>query len=303
MTRISTFSYSIKQGLKNIYRNRRFSLASIGTIATCLFMFGIFYFVLSNFQFMVKNAESSVGITLFFEEGTTEKEILAYKGELENREEVLEISYISPEQAWEKFCEENFHGDAELMASFGEDNPLKDSASLEIKLHDITKQNEFISYVSGLEKVRQVNSSDATAKTFSSFNVLLGYVSAAIIIILLAVAVFLISTTVTMGISVRRDEIAIMRLVGATDAFIRAPFIVEGVVIGIFGTLIPLGILYGVYHSAISYIQEKFHVLSNLLTFLSVNEVFRTLVPISLIIGIGIGFFGSFITVRKHLRV
>ncbi|MEG2775498.1 MAG: FtsX-like permease family protein, partial [Acetivibrio sp.] len=127
-------------------------------------------------------------------------------------------------------------------------------------------------------------------------------ISATIMIILLAVAVFLISTTVTMGISVRKDEIAIMRLVGATDFFIRSPFIVEGIAMGIIGTILPLGILYLIYNSVISYIQSRFQMLSGLLTFLDVNIVFRTLVPISLGIGVGIGFIGSFLTVRKHLR-
>lgn len=303
MARVSTFSYSVKQGVKNIYRNRMFSLASVGTITACLFMFGIFYFILSNFQYMIHNAESNVGITVFFDDGMAEDQILAIKSQIEARDEVEQVTYISAEQAWADFCEENFNGDEDLKASFGEDNPLEDSASLEINLNDVSKQDEFVSYAEGISGVRQVNSSDSTAKTLSSFNVLVGYISAAVIIILLAVAVFLISTTVTMGISVRRDEIAIMRLVGATDTFIRAPFIVEGITIGFLGAIIPLGILYGVYNSVITYISEKFNVLSNLLTFLDVNVVFQTLIPISLAIGIGIGFIGSFVTVRKHLRV
>ena len=94
-----------------------------------------------------------------------------------------------------------------------------------------------------------------------------------------------------------------MRLVGASDFFVKAPFIVEGIIIGIFGTIVPLGILFFLYKKIISYVMERFDVLSNLLTFLSVNEVFEMLIPISFVIGIGIGFFGSYITVRKHLKV
>lgn len=303
MTNVSTFFYSIKQGIKNIHRNRMFSLASMGTITACLFMFGIFYFLLANFQFMIRNAESSVGVTVFFEKGVGEAGMKTIGDMLKARPEVEKINFISAEEAWERFKEENFQGEENLEASFGEDNPLADSASYEIYLNDISKQSEFVKYAEGIEGVRQVHSSDTTAESLSSFNVLVGYISAAIIIILLSVAVFLISTTVATGISVRKDEISIMRLIGATDYFIRAPFIVEGILIGFTGAIAPLVVLYFIYNKVIHYVQDKFGVLSNILTFLDVNTIFRSLVPVSLCIGIGIGFIGSYMTVKKHLKV
>lgn len=303
MTNISTFFYSIKQGVKNIHRNRMFSLASVGTITACLFMFGIFYFLLCNFQFMIKNAEGSVGVTVFFEKNVEQAGMNTIGDMLAARPEVDRIEFISAEEAWEKFKEENFQGEDNLEASFGEDNPLADSASYEIYLNDISKQSEFVAYAQGIEGIRQVKSSDTAAESLSSFNVLVGYISAAVIIILLSVAVFLISTTVATGISVRRDEIAIMRLIGATDYFIRSPFIVEGILIGFTGALIPLVVLYFIYNKVIHYVQDKFGILSNILTFLEVDVVFRNLIPISLCMGIGIGFIGSYVTVKKHLKV
>lgn len=303
MTNISTFFYSIKQGVKNIHRNRMFSLASVGTITACLFMFGIFYFLLSNFQFMIKNAEGSVGVTVFFEKNVEQAGMNTIGDMLAARPEVDRIEFISAEEAWEKFKEENFQGEDNLEASFGEDNPLADSASYEIYLNDISKQSEFVAYAQGIEGIRQVKSSDTAAESLSSFNVLVGYISAAVIIILLSVAIFLISTTVATGISVRRDEIAIMRLIGATDYFIRSPFIVEGILIGFTGALIPLVVLYFIYNKVIHYVQDKFGILSNILTFLDVDVVFRNLIPISLCMGIGIGFIGSYVTVKKHLKV
>ncbi|MDK2807858.1 MAG: cell division transport system permease protein [Clostridiales bacterium] len=303
MSSISTLFYSIKQGVKNLYRNRRFTLASVGTITACIFMFGIFYFIISNFQLMVHTAEGKVGITVFFKEGITDDDIAVLKNEIAAKPEVLEITYTSAEEAWEKFRAEMFKGEENLAESFGEDNPLADSASFEIKLKDVSKQDDFVRYLDSLDGIRQVNSSNGTAKILTNFNMLVGYISGAIIIILLSVAIFLISTTITMGISVRKDEIAIMRLIGATDFFIRAPFVVEGIVIGFIGALIPLGILYAIYNYVIAYITSRFYILSDMLTFLSVQAVFKTLLPISLLIGIGIGFFGSFTTVRKHLKV
>lgn len=301
--KIRTLFYAIKQGFINIKRNRMFSLASIGTIMASLFLFGIFYFIISNFQYMIHTAEKSVGITVFFQEDLKEEQIKKIGDQIGKRKEVAKMEYISPEEAWAIFKREYFKNAKELTDTFAEDNPLETSASYAIYLKDVSKQPELVKYIKKIPGVREVNSSEVTARSLSSFNLLVAYVSVTIIIILIAVAIFLISTTVTMGISVRKDEIAIMKLIGATDFFVRAPFVVEGVLIGLIGAIIPLGILYVIYHQAVSYIMTKFHILSGILHFLTAKAVFHTLVPVSLCIGMGIGFLGSFFTVKKHLQV
>lgn len=305
MRGISVLIYSIKQGIKNLKKNSMFTLASIGTIAACLFLFGLFFFVLSNFQYMIKTVESSVGITVFFDEGITDAQIESIGNAIRAREdEVKKIEYVSAEEAWKRFKEEMFSGsEADLVSTFGEDNPLENSASYEIYLKDIGRQDNLVEYLHTLAGVRQINRSDTTAESLANINSLVGYVSGAIIIILLAVSVFLIKTTVSTGITVRRAEIGIMRLMGASDFFIRAPFVVEGILLGLIGAMIPLGILFLIYGRVIDFIMTKFTSLSNILVFLSTREVFVALVPISLLVGIGIGFFGSFFTVRKHLKV
>lgn len=160
-----------------------------------------------------------------------------------------------------------------------------------------------VSFAKSLEGVRKVNKSDVVAKTLTSVNKLVGYVSVAIIAILLAVSVFLISNTVTMGITVRREEIAIMKYIGAKDGFVRAPFVIEGLIIGAVGAVIPLVLLYFMYDKAITYIMTKFSLLNNIVDFLPVANVYRTLLPIGIALGVGIGFVGSFFTIRKHLKV
>lgn len=303
MGRINLLGYCIGQGFKNLKRNKMFTLASVGTIAACLFLFGIFYFALSNIQYMISNAETSVGITIFFDDDITDKQITAIGKEIKSRSEVKECNYISAEEAWNKCKEDMFQDQEELTDTFKDDNPLKNSASYEVYLKSISKQKEFISYVNGLDGVRQVNSAKDAVKSLSSVNSLVAYASAAIIIILTAVAIFLISTSVTMGISIRREEIRIMRLVGASDFLVKIPFVVEGVIIGVIGSAIPLVILFVFYKKIITYMLSRFDILSDLLTFLSARHVFSTLVPVSFLIGIGIGFIGSYITVRKHLKV
>ncbi len=301
---INVLLYGLKQGMKNIRQNGLFTLASIGTISACLFLFGIFYFIVCNFQYMVKNAETSVGVTVFFDEGISEDTIEEIGNSIRSREEVLDIKFVSADEAWEKFKKDVFaDSENELSETFGSDNPLRDSASYEVHLNDVSKQSGLIKYIKKLDGVREVKGSAETARGLGNINRLVGYVSAAIIIILLAVAVFLINTTVSMGIAVRREEIGIMKLVGAADSFIRLPFIIEGVVIGLVGAAIPLVILYFMYSGIISFIADKFSVLSDILVFLDISDVFAVLVPVSIAVGVGIGFLGSVWTMRKHLRV
>ena len=297
--RSSSFFYTIGQGFKNLGRNKWYTLASIATISACLFLFGLFYAIITNFQNVVKTAEEGVSVTVFFNEGTSEDEILVVKGELEKRPEVRAIDYVSAEQAWEGFKQDYL---GEYADGFTE-NPLADSANLQIYLNDVSMQPALVSYIESISVVRAVNRSEVTATTLSGLNLLIAYVSGGIILILLLVSVFLISNTVTMGIAVRKDEINIMKYIGATDFFVRAPFVVEGILIGLIGSILPLIIIYFIYTHVITYIGTRFNMLSSLLNFLPVETVYDKLLPISLAIGIGIGFFGSFTTVRKHLHV
>lgn len=300
--KIGTFFYSVKQGLKNIVQNRMFSLASIGTITACLFLFGIFYFLSSNFKHTVKNLESSVSITVFFEEGISEEQIQQIGTDIRACKDVRTIEYISAEKAWEKFKEENFKDNEDLAVTFQNDNPLQNSASYNVYLTKISGQKEIVNYIKQLDGVRQVNSSATAADSLNSFNMLIGYVSGAIIIILLGVAIFLISTTVSMGVAVRRKEISIMKLVGATDFFVKTPFIVEGIVIGLIGAVIPLGLLYIIYDSVVKYVTTRFTILNEWMVFIDIQKEFQVLTPLALIVGVGIGFFGSMLTVQKQIK-
>ena len=298
--RFSTLIYTIKQGIVNIFRNKWYSLASMATISACLFMFGIFYSLVANFQYIVKEAQDGVAVTVFFEEGISDERIAEIGSLIEKRAEVSHVNFVSSDAAWESFKDDYL---GEYADGFGDDNPLPNSANYEVYLNDVSMQDSLVTYVESLDGVRRVNRSEVTANTLSGMNKLIGYASAGIIAILLAVSIFLISNTVTIGISVRKEEINIMKYIGATDFFVRAPFVIEGILIGLAGSVLPLAIIYVIYNNVIAYVSTRFSMLSQLLKFLTVDQVFQVLMPISLIIGIGIGFFGSFSTVRKHIRV
>ncbi len=297
--RISTVFYTLRQGFINIFRNKWFTLASIATIGACLFLFGLFYSILANFQNIVKTAQEGVCVTVFFDEGISEEKIAEIGVLIDKRMEVSKKVFISADEAWESFKEEYL---GEYADGFTE-NPLADSASYEIYLSDVSMQPALVTYLEGVNGIRTVNRSEITATTLTGVNALVAYISIGIIAILFAVSIFLISNTVTIGIAVRKEEITIMKYIGATDFFVRSPFVIEGMLIGVIGAMIPIGVIYVLYNKIIEYIMVKFSMLTRLLSFLPVEEVFHILLPVSVLMGVGIGFLGSITTVRKHLRV
>ena len=283
-----------------------FSAASIATMTACIFLFGLFFSLLINFRYIVKNAEEGVAVTVLFDDGVDQatinsigEQIKAYKG-------VTKVEYVSAEEAWDEWSKQYF-GDTELESEMAEgfknDNPLANSSSYSVYVDKIEHQDALVKYIEGLDGVREVNQLKGATQTLSSFNTLLTYISVAIILILLCVAVFLISNTVAIGISIRKEEIGIMKLIGATNFFVRAPFLIEGMIIGLIGAIIPLVLLFVMYKKVIEYVLTKFSMLSSVVQFMSVTQVFEVLTPVALILGMGIGLFGSVITLRKHLRV
>lgn len=297
--KISTMFYTLRQGIKGIFRNKLFSLASIATISACLFLFGLLYAVVMNFQHIVKTAEEGFCVVVFFDDNVEDTRKSEIGDLIRLRTEVADVKYVSASEAWSWYKEKYLEGHEEGFPT----NPLEKYDNYEVYLNDVSMYDSLVTYLMSVEGVRYVRRSDVVAEALSGGNLLIAYVSLGIIGILLAVSVFLISNTVTIGISVRQEEINIMKYIGATDFFVRAPFVIEGMLIGAVGAGIPLGLIYLLYNKVVLQVGTAFPALSEMLSFLPVKDIFDVLTPVSLGIGIGIGFLGSFTTVRKHLRV
>lgn len=284
-----------------------FSLASIITMSACIFLFGLFFALVMNFTYLVRNVESNVGITVFFNEGLDQAAIDTIGQQIRERTDlVASCKYVSADEAWEEFSQDYFEGYEEAGEEFRETNrnPLSNSAHYEVYANAVEDQSELVEYIQGLDGVREVNQSEQASATLTMVNRLISIVSLVIIAILLVVSVFLISNTVAVGISVRKEEIGIMKLIGATNAFVRLPFILEGILIGLIGAVIPLTLLYFLYNQAVQYILARFSILNEFMNgLIPVNNIFRVLLPVGLLLGMGIGFIGSMVTIRKHLKV
>lgn len=301
--KISSLGYCIKQGFKNIYRNRLFSLASVATMAACIFLFGIFYSVVTNVSYMVEEAEKNTCLTVFFDVGVTDARIESIGKTIQQMDSVILIEFTSAEEAWEKYKVKYFGERMDLAEGFEDDNPLADSASYTVYLDSADALTEVAASVENIDGVRTVRRSEITANSLSDVSGLVSMVSITTIIVLFLVALFLIGNTVSVGISIRKEEIAIMKLLGARNAFVRAPFIVEGIVIGFVGAMLPMIVIYYLYENVVYYIISRFTFLSNILAFLPVKTIFSTLLPVAAVLGVGIGFLGSYTTLRKHLKV
>ncbi len=323
LRKINTLLFVIRQGIANIMHNKLFSLASVATITACLFLFGAFYVIVSNFQHMVMQAEEGVSVTVFFHseydlcylsngyehfyeythkpsEIPSEERLKEIGEEIAARPEVSEVKFTSDDEAWAKFGPEYFGED---YASGYEDNPLRGENSYEVFLSDVSMQDSLVTWLNSIPEVRKVNYDDTTASTLTGTNLIIAYVSGGIIAVLFAVSIFLISNTVAMGISVRSQEISIMKYIGATDFLVRSPFVIEGMIIGLIGAGIPLIALFHMYQYAMEYFGIRFPMLSSRLGLLSSEAIFSFLTPSCMAIGVGIGFLGSMFSVRKHLRV
>jgi len=286
-----------------MFKNGWMSVISIMTIAVNVFVIIVFYTVVTNVEFMMTEFEKNIGVAVFFEKNTTEEQILELKAKMEKRAEVYRVEYVSAEAAWENFKNQYFGQREELLSGFGEDNPLAESASLQISLADISKQGTLVQVLKAENIVRYVRETRDVTYVVEAVNKLVTYISIGLLSILILLALFLISNTIRLAVTLRNEEIGIMRYIGARNMMIRGPFLVEGILIGLIGASIPLVLFYYVYPDVVIQIQKSYAILSDYLIFLSRDRILQTLIPIALLSGAGIGYLGSRFTVGKYLKV
>lgn len=307
--RLSTFFYCVRQGFLNLKRNILFSLASAATVAACIFLFCLFFSIVQNVRHIVYEAETTVGITVFFQEDADDAQKQAVKQEIESRGGVKEIRYTSAEEAWSTFQKDYFGEEAEaLSAAFADDNPLATSDSYEVFLNNIEDQQSMVAYIKTLQGVREVKYANAVVSGLKGMNRVVSALSAVIIAVLFAVSVFLISNTISVAAAFRKRENEIMKLIGATNFMIRAPFVVEGVMIGLIGALLPLCGMFFMYRKASAWLLMQLssggiQPSSEIFSLIPLHEIFPLMMAAGLLLGVGMGFFVSFFTIRKHLKV
>ncbi len=301
--KIDTIFYLIGQGFQNILKNRLISIAAITTIGISIFIVAIFSSISLNIDYILENAENKMGITVFFNEDTGETRVLEIKKVLENRTDVYDVEYISAEQAWSNFRQSYFKDREEYLAGYEGENPLVGSESLVVYFEDIDTSSTLVEYISSLPDVRKVEQDQYFVSLMDELKRFVSIFSLILTGLLLLMSLFLISNTIKLGISTRQKEIQIMKYIGATDSFIRGPFIIEGIIIGLLGTILPIALLVVFYTETTVAITTRFVFMSDVLVFMPIGQLLFRIMPLVLIISIIIGFLGSILTVNRYLKV
>ena len=295
-----SIKYFFSEAFSGVIRNRLMSIASIGTVAACIFMIVISYCELTNVDYMLTQIEESIGIAVFLEEDVNSDKVLEINDQLVNMEHVESVSYISPEDALQEMKES---WDAEeILAGFDEsNNPL--TSSFEVSLDGIQYQSDVVSKIEQIEGVRKIRSSETETEFLVKRSNFLRLFGSVLILALAAISVVIITNTVKLSVFTRRTEISIMKYVGATDWFIRWPFVIEGIITGLVGAAIPIIVAWPLYNKLIDVIYAQIPMIRSIVTFKFGIDIFSVLLPVSLAFGALLGVLGSNISLRKHLNV
>ena len=293
------FFRSIRDAFKSVFRNFSLSLASISCITITLIIVAIALIASLNVNNFTKEIKEDVTIVVFVKRNATEDEVAKVNEKLKKMSNIASIDYKSKAQLKQEMSETSSVL-ASTMAEWAEDeNPLKDT--FQVKVKDIEKIKNTANKINEMDEVDSVNYGETMVnKLLSAFKVI-EKVTAIVVIALLVVTVFLIINTIKLTIFSRKREISIMRLVGASNITIKMPFVIEGMILGILGSIVPiLLILYG-YYAGYNHFDGQLY--SPLIKLIKPEPFIYMLSGIVLLIGIVVGMIGSYRAVKKYLKV
>lgn len=296
--RYNVLGYLIGEGFRNVFKNKKSTIASLMIMCATMFVFGIFFLIGENVQVVMKQVEEQQAMQVFIDPDATEQEITELGNKIKALSYVNQADYVTKEEALNT-VKSWFKDNQSMMEPFAKNNPFK--ASYVVTLTDLSKIEEVESQVMTFDNVKSVTLRNDTINKLLDIASGVRTVSAVILILLVLISIFIISNTIKLTVHARRKEISIMKYVGATNGFIRWPFMVEGIVIGVVAALLSvflLGIAYNYVAGHATGMVETLQI--NLLQF---SDTFNTLMITYLVLGIGIGTIGSAISMRKYLEV
>lgn len=294
------FSYLIGEGFRNVFKNKKSTAASLMIMCATMIIFGIFFIIGENINYFVAEIESAQGIQVYINNDATDEEIQEIGKKIRDLDGVNTVDFVSKEDALnqmkEKFKEKEY-----LLEGYEENNIFP--ASYVVTLTDLTLSSQVQGEINQIDNIKKITSRDETVSTLIDLANGVKIVTGVILALLIIISIFIIANTIKLTVHARRKEISIMKYVGATNGFIRWPFVVEGIFIGILAGILSLGLVGGVY----SIIAEKMvntefmQVIG--MSLVSFSDMFGLIVAVYLILGIGIGVLGSMISMRKYLKV
>ena len=297
----SIFGYLIGEGFRNVFKNKKSTIASLIIMCATMFVFGIFFMVEENVNHLTKNIELQQGISVFISDEATDEQRLELENKIRNMEYVNTVTFKTKEDALEEM-KNLFKDKKNLLATYEQDNPFK--ASFVVTLTDLEQAMNVQTQIENASDivanvVARSDTMEALVKIADGVKI----ISIVILVILIFISIFIITNTIKLTVHARRKEISIMKYVGATNGFIRWPFMVEGMIIGLFSVLISLAILCPAYNAVAGKIETALIAERLEIPLLTLQEMFVPLLIVYLVLGLGIGALGSAISMRKYLEV
>lgn len=292
----STKEYFVRETYKSIRRNGFMSFASISTVAVSLLVLGMFLLIFLNTNHLAKFLESQVQVSVYMEDSVTDSEMQSVEEQLKKLPGVVKVTAVGKQEALSRF-KERLGDQDKLLDALGEENPFPNSFDVQVDTADRIK--EITPKISAMEKVETAKFGQEVVEHLFKLTKILRFGGIALVVFLAMATLFIISNTIRLTVFARRKEVVIMKYVGATDWFIRWPFILEGMTLGFFGAVVASILINGIY----SALLENIHATLAFLPVLPASPLLLYVNIFLLLIGTGIGALGSFISLRKFLRV
>ena len=299
--RPSTIRYFLKEGFSGLKKNLLMTVASIIAVAACISIMSFSYCVVSNLQYMLDQMEDSIGISVFLKGDLTSEDIENMKTTISGLDHVTNVTYISPADALDQL-KEQWGADEDIFIGLDDtNNPL--SHSFQVELDQIESQDAVLAELQKIEGVDKVEYGQSLSEMLMSVSNVFQVAGILVMLVLGVISVMIIINTIRISVMNRRVEINIMKYVGATDWFIRWPFIIEGIIIGLIGAILPMLVGIPMYGKTVSLFYNHIPFVENFVRFRVVGDVFSFVLPAALIFGILLGVVGSVTSIRKHLQV
>ena len=295
----NVLGYLIGEGVRNIFKNKKSTGASVMIMCATMLIFGLFFLIGENVNHIVKEVENGQGLSVFVKKEATDEQITEVGEKIKQLNYVAKVDYVSKEDGMNAMKQKL--GD-QALSGYVNKNPLP--ASYTVTLTDLTKIEELKEQINQIDNVDDIRVGTQTINTLISISNGIQVVSGIILILLLIISVFIIANTIKLTVHARRKEISIMKYVGATNRFIRGPFIIEGIIIGVISALISIVVLGFSYNFVTQEWLVPGLVSVNLgFTLLTFKDMFSLIITVYLGVGIGIGALGSAISMKKYLEV
>lgn len=296
----SIFGYLLGEGFRNVFHNKKSSGASLAIMCATMLIFGLFFMIIENLNNAVETLETQQGIQVFIQKTATDAQMEQIGEQIQAIDGVNKVTFVSKEDALNQ-TKEKLKDKQALIAGWDESNPFK--ASYLVTLTDLKLSSQVQDEIKKIDNIDSIQSRDETINGLVAIANGVRIVSAVILTLLVLISIFIIGNTIKLTVHARRKEISIMKYVGATNNFIRWPFIVEGMIIGILASVISIVIVGGAYSLlAEQAVNANFMQTINM-SLVGFRDMISSIIFVYMLLGIGIGALGSVISMRKYLKV